>query len=278
MTILKKNLTNISEFENFISDEPKRQFFLNEMSFALPYVSSLIKSDTKSILEVGCGPGLLLAQVKKNFPMLKLSGIEPASYEWSFFSNTLDKLSKIYKLNIFRDVYENYKENDKFDLIYLINVFEHLPNHGHFLKFVQEHLSPSGVCLILCPNYSFPYEPHFKIPIILNKKITYFLFKNKIKNYEEKNNCFDLWENLNFVNSNSLSQDAANNKLNITFNQKILRDMINRLADDKEFFNRQKGLAWVAQFMMKTGLLKIFEYPFMFRFNPYLMAVISLKD
>ena len=87
-----------------------------------------------------------------------------------------------------------------------------------------------------------------------------------------------MWENLNFVNSNSLSQDAANNKLNITFNQKILRDMINRLADDKEFFNRQKGLAWVAQFMMKTGLLKIFEYPFMFRFNPYLMAVISLKD
>lgn len=263
--------------ENIISNEPKRKLFLNEMSFALPYVSSLIKSDTKRILEVGCGPGVLLAQLKKTYPTLKLSGIEPASSEWSFFSNTLDKLSITYQLNIFRDVYENYNENYKFDLIYLINVFEHLPNHEHFLKFVQLHLSQNGVCLILCPNYYFPYEPHFKIPFILNKRITYFLFKNKIKSYEERNNCIGLWRNLNFVNSNSLSKNAAINNLNISFNQRIPRDLINRLADDEEFFIRQKRLAWVARFAMKTGLLKLFEHPFMLRFNPYLMAVISLR-
>jgi 2-polyprenyl-3-methyl-5-hydroxy-6-metoxy-1,4-benzoquinol methylase len=49
----------------------------------------------------------------------------------------------------------------KFDLIYLVKVFEHLPVWRDFLAFIERNLEPGGVCLILCPKYSFPYESHF---------------------------------------------------------------------------------------------------------------------
>ena len=50
-----------------------------------------------------------------------------------------------------------------------------------YLDKTKDWLKPNGVNIILCPNYSFPYESHFKIPIILNKKITHFFLKIKIE-------------------------------------------------------------------------------------------------
>ena len=69
----------------------------------------------------------------------------------------------------------------KYDIIYSVNVFEHLSNWKLYLKKTNEWLNPEGLNIILCPNYSFPYESHFKIPIIINKKLTYSIFKKKLK-------------------------------------------------------------------------------------------------
>ena len=57
----------------------------------------------------------------------------------------------------------------------------------------------------MCPNYDFPYEPHFVIPIIINKKFTKFFFKNKINNHEKKTNEIGLWEGLNLNGRNKIN-------------------------------------------------------------------------
>ena len=42
------------------------------------------------------------------------------------------------------------------------------------------------------------YEPHFVIPLIINKSITFRIFKNKINNHEKNTNEIGLWKGLNF--------------------------------------------------------------------------------
>ena len=70
--------------------------------------------------------------------------------------------------------FEDFKPRKKYDIIYSVNVFEHLLDWKLYIDKTKEWLKPQGVNIILCPNYSFPYESHFKIPILLNKEITYF--------------------------------------------------------------------------------------------------------
>ena len=60
-------------------------------------------------------------------------------------------------------------------------------------------LNKDGINIILCPNYDFPYESHYIIPIIINKKITKFFFKNYIEKKEMQTNYKGCWEGLNFI-------------------------------------------------------------------------------
>ena len=41
-----------------------------------------------------------------------------------------------------------------------------------FLSFANNSLAENGRLIILCPNYGFPYESHFHLPIIVNKSLT----------------------------------------------------------------------------------------------------------
>ena len=68
----------------------------------------------------------------------------------------------------------------KYDLIYCVNVFEHLNDWRKFLLVATEWLSKDGKIVILCPNYGFPYESHFRIPIFMNKAFTYKIFNSFI--------------------------------------------------------------------------------------------------
>ena len=63
----------------------------------------------------------------------------------------------------------------------------------------EKLLTPSGKLIILCPNYGFPFESHFSIPIIFNKKLTALIFKKRIEIFEKINACEGLWDSLNFV-------------------------------------------------------------------------------
>ena len=83
-----------------------------------------------------------------------------------------------------------------------------------FLRFVKEHLKENGKCVILCPNYSFPYESHFGVPVIFSKSLTFNIFQRYIKKFEQDNSSNGLWSSLNFVKLKQVIKAAAQ------FNQK----------------------------------------------------------
>lgn len=227
------------------------------------------------MLEVGSGPCILLSQLKMEHPGLKVTGIEPIGPGFDKFEQTLETLLKKYRFDLFRGGYESFDAPGTFDLIFSINVFEHLSDWRHFLRFVKERLAPDGKCVILCPNYGFPYESHFGLPIVLGKRTTQRIFRERIERHEVDKNCRGLWGSLNFVTWGQVRRYAPTVGLDIEFDTTVLRTMIERLSHDEAFAQRQAKVARLANLALRTGLVKPFEWPVLRGMNPYLKLVIT---
>jgi len=252
------------------------QTILNEAEFGYRQIREHLEQcgPDARILEIGSGPCVLLSQLKIDFPHLDVTGIEPIGPGFDNFDSTLKQLMQKYCFKLQETGYEEFTDKGPFDLIFLINVFEHLPDWRDFLEFVSERLKSDGKCVILCPNYGFPYESHFSLPIILNKKLTYAVFKKSIKRQESENRTHGLWQSLNFVKWSDVKVQAEQCGLDIWFDTSILRRMIGRFQCDEAFAQRQKSVGWLARLALRSGAVRAFETPVLRMFNPYMHLVI----
>ena len=266
---------------NTIGDFPNKNTILNEANYGLKYINQYLGNlqPKSTVLEIGSGPCILISHLSYSFPAHSFTGIEPIGPGFDSFRGSLNKLKSSFSFKLFEMGYEEFekKTDEKFDLIFLINVFEHLPNWKDFLRFVKSRLKPSGRCVILCPNYSFPYESHFRVPILFNKLLTFNLFQKYIKKFEKNESSNGLWASLNFVKLRQVIRETNNLDLLLTINNQITNDLINRLTTDAEFSKRQKLIGKLAKIVQKTGLLKLFnKYP-LYLLQPYMYLEISFK-
>jgi 2-polyprenyl-3-methyl-5-hydroxy-6-metoxy-1,4-benzoquinol methylase len=215
------------------------------------------------VLEIGCGSGILLSLLVENFKNLHFEGIEPFNDGFS----SLEILNTIIKdtgISIENKSYEEFKTNSKYNLIFCVNVFEHLEDWPNFLIRVKNLLENNGKLIILCPNYGFPYESHFRIPIIFNKKTTQYIFRNYIRNFEKLNNFDGLWKSLNFIKKkdvmNFVNKNIYLNNLKLKDDLNIIDFMILRILKDKEFRKRQIFVGIFALVMYKLGIIKFLKF------------------
>lgn len=242
-------------------------------SYIKDYVADL--SAGAQVLEIGCGSGLLLGCLNEMRQDINLNGVEP--FENSFSSlASFQSDPRIQALNIFKGCYEDYVPRTGFDLIYSINVFEHVEDWRDYLNFCLKHINPGGKCVILCPNYSFPYESHFRLPIIFNKALTYKIFKKRINDFEMRHNCVGLWDSLNFVKRYEFDRFMAQfPKVTTQFKTDIVDDMLERLHADPEFAKRQKFMGSLGAWVSRAGLMRILTWPIVRRFTPYMFIEIK---
>jgi SAM-dependent methyltransferase len=239
--------------------DPKAERHISEADFGYRYMSPAIRDlqDGARILEIGSGSGLLMNRLAHEFPHKEFLGLEPMGDGFSYSQDIHNFVNSLANANIRPVGFEALDPNEKFDLIYLVNVFEHLPDWQNFMHVVKRALRPNGRCIVLCPNYSFPYEPHFRLPILINKSVSFKLFKKKIEAFEEREDSHGLWKSLNFVKLRQVKHTAKKIDMTVQTHKVVLLDMIKRLDTDEEFAKRQGLLAgpvWIAQ---KTGLLKL---------------------
>ena len=256
------------------------EIWINEALFGFNHIKEFCKNlDTSnSVLEIGSGSGILLNLLSENFDDINFEGIEP--FGEGFCSLTsLNSLSRENGVSIKNIGYEDLSTNYKYDLIFCINVFEHLNNWRNFLNKMSSLLKKNGKLIVLCPNYGFPYESHFRIPVLLNKKITYYFFKKFIRRFENKNDCRGLWESLNFVKKRDvidyLKDSIYGKNLEMKDNLSILDFMVNRITSDREFRKRQKVIGTIAIALKGIGILNILKlFP---NFIPYMKLEFSRK-
>jgi len=249
--------------------------WIEEAIFGFEHVSRYCEGlpARAKVLEIGCGSGILLATLSNSFNKASFQGIEPFG---DGFASLLELNQAIQKTGVFITTggYECFETEERFDLIFCVNVFEHLPDWKLFLSTVPNWLTNTGRLLILCPNYGFPYESHFRLPIIINKTITYRLFRSKIDHFEERECCHGLWKSLNFFTKRAVTNFLESDTNLIIYDDlSIVIDLIERLHSDTEFRKRQRVIGAIGLVLKRAGFLKLM--PLFRNFLPYMKIEIT---
>ena len=139
--IKASNLTKY--YEEMIDEEyeeTRKERFLQEEYIIKQFIS--YGQYGKKLLDVGCGSGILLEASKKyNFQSI---GIEPS--KWLF------KKAIRRGLNVRCGVLEDIPNTQKFDVITLADVIEHVTNPMEIFEQIKSRLNPKGIGVLVTPN------------------------------------------------------------------------------------------------------------------------------
>lgn len=197
------------------------------------------------ILEVGAGAMLLSCQlVREGFCV---SALEPLGSGFSHFDrmrNIVIDVAK--KMNCLPELIsvpvEKFDEKSLYDYAFSINVMEHVVDVDSAIKNVFKGLSCGGSYRFCCPNYIFPYEPHFNIPTFFSKKLTWLLMKRRIVMHEKSHESKELWDSLNWINVFQISKCVRGMKnIKAVFKRDTLVYMFERVLSDPAFADRRSA-------------------------------------
>ena len=122
---------------NFIYREARKQNLRNKYKIVTNYTAK------GSILDVGCGTGEYLKYFREKG--WKATGIEPVDSARKFAYEN-------YKLNVYPENKLNHFAKEKFDVITLWHVLEHVYNINERLEQLKKILNPDGYLVIAVPN------------------------------------------------------------------------------------------------------------------------------
>jgi len=122
-------------------DELPRQW-RNSILEQCKLIESNFDKDIK-ILEIGCGQGLMLKELQNRG--YDVEGLEP--------SLRASKIAREKKLKIIVGYFPETKIKEKFDLIIISHVLEHIKNYKKFIKSLEKILKSNGCLLLTQTNY-----------------------------------------------------------------------------------------------------------------------------
>ncbi len=130
--IIKNNYTDLDS-------QGKRRHWISQYKYCNPYLQN-----KKNILEIGAGQGQVMYWFeKKGF---SITGIEPDENNVKLINQKLNHGKCIV------GTAEDFQINEKFEIIWMSHVLEHLINPIQFLKKVQKNLTDDGIFFIEVPN------------------------------------------------------------------------------------------------------------------------------
>lgn len=240
------------------------EVFSQEARFArnwmAPTLAQLKPGD--SILEVGAGLMILSCQLAKEG--YAVTGLEPIGTGFSSFAAlqniVLGHASRLgFKPTIMDCPVEALAEDQQFDFAFSVNVMEHIDDVPQGLQAIFRALKPGARYRFTCPNYLFPYEPHFNIPTLFSKALTARVFHDRIYKTALVDEPAALWESLNWINVlqvRTVCRRLGGAKLE--FNRRMLSESIERMTRDAEFAGRRPSwLRAIAQFLVYSRLYRL---------------------
>lgn len=198
------------------------------------------------VLELGAGSLLLSCQlVREGFVV---TALEPTGDGFSHFAKmrkvVLEKArSEGCCPRILEIAGECISEQNTFDFAFSINVMEHVDDPSLVLGRVAASLADGAAYRFTCPNYLFPYEPHFNIPTLFSKGLTERLLGKRIFSNQAVADPAGTWESLNWINVMQVRKAVAQlPALSVDFNRGLLVSTLERMVSDKDFASRRSPL------------------------------------
>jgi len=182
--------------------------YFNEQSestrkYVLPYIlegKAQTPVNKCRVLEIGCGEGGNI------LPFLELGyecwGVELSENNYNnalkFYSDNPLK-ENLYLLN--KDIYDVTPSelNGAFDIVFLRDVIEHIPNQENFMQHLKLFIAPQGVAFFAFPPWRMPFGGHQQVS--RNKWISHFPYihlipKSILKCFGVSKNDIDNLKNL----------------------------------------------------------------------------------
>ena len=271
-------MTDDTSFCDAFTDPDYFKLCDEEAAFGFSEIAPLIAArggEGLRCMEIGSGPGLLLGRLQTRFPQCRFEGLEPVGSGFGKTEAPLKIISARAHLDIHRCGYEGFVPSAPYDLIFSINVFEHVNSWRDYLTRTRSWLTPGGTSVMLCPNYAFPWESHFRLPIIINKPTTQRVFADAITAYERDHDYDGLWASLNFVTKRAVIQFARSEGLSLTSDEKVMARVFQRLFTDPAFTERQRALAGIAKVLYRLGVTRVLEWPGLRLFAPFMALKVA---
>lgn len=214
------------------------------------------------VLEIGAGSLILSCQLAREG--YAVTALEPIGDGFSHFSRlrslVLDKASQ--SGHVPRQVSlpaEQLVDRCQYDFAFSINVMEHVENIGQVLRRVADALRPGGLYRFTCPNYLFPYEPHFNIPTLFSKRLTECCFRQGIHNNRNIPDPSGTWRSLNWITVPAILAVVRNLPGGkVSFRRDLLATMIARAVHDPIFSARRSlWLRKILGIVVKLGLHRL---------------------
>lgn len=116
--------------------------------YAPMHLIQMIPEQAQSVLDVGAGPGGVGRVLRERGFSGKIIGIEPVAERIAPNAEFYDETHACY--------IEDFQTDQRFDVILLADVLEHLNDPWQALKVLRPLLSPTGVLLAQVPNVMHP--------------------------------------------------------------------------------------------------------------------------
>lgn len=212
---------------------------------------ALIASDLQTLppgaclLEVGAGSMLLSCQLAREG--FRVTALEPTASGFSHFSRMQALVLELAQargiaLDIRRQSAESLDEEARFDFAFSINVMEHVDQVEQVLARVSSSLRPGGSYRFTCPNYLFPYEPHFDMPTLFSKRLTERALGRRIRSSTHMPDPQGMWRSLNWITVPQVRSALRRMPgVQVEFRRDQLAEAIERVARDADFAARRSG-------------------------------------
>jgi len=157
--ISKKIILEYYKKFDYKNNEIEENIIRKDALRTIHIIKKIIHSDAR-ILDMGCGRGYLLDEAKHYFH--NIYGVDYSKYAVSY-------ARKVLKLHVKIGNIEKIQLQEKFDLIILNQVIEHVTNPNLLLKNCLLHLNKSGYIYITTPNIKSIFSKYF------NEKYQYYM-------------------------------------------------------------------------------------------------------
>lgn len=223
--------------------------YVEEGDFALEILDDDLKtlSQGARLLEVGSGIGLVALTLQSRG--FKVTAVEPSPSGFStmnYFNNIIQKSwhGPIPKVTWIQATGEEFVLPDKgqYDFAYAINVIEHVKSVPQTIWNTVRHLHSDAYFHFICPNYDFPYEPHFNFPTLFSKNLTYKVMRKRIDKSGLISEPEEFWEGLSWPSPRTLRRDAVSG-VEYSFSKEATKAYVARL-EKSEHFSARKGKAF----------------------------------